>query len=359
MPSLRIADAIQRGISFRDERERRDREQALLAGLSASQDILNDPQFAQLAATNPQAANQLAQLAQARQAANQAKTERFNALSAARKKSMAADTRTANQLLQQGKTDAAARFLSDRMNSILEKDPNADVSDTGEILTLIGQGDIAQAQELLDVADLAFTNQGLLKQIQPQNKEFRKEERAAARKTVDNFDKRASDIRSAFGKIDSLVNKPKEKLSRTDVSAAITSLARLVSPGIVTDKDFQSLVGTGGSFAEISAALTGRGGDFATLGDQLQRAVDPTNPDLFNQEAFLTTARSVASAEVPALIDQFQGARDRAINSGLSEQAIVSIFDKNRNRLALNELLNVEQPTPTTTNEFAGFRVVR
>ena len=159
--------------------------------------------------------------------------------------------------------------------------------------------------------------------------EFRKEERQVAKNSVVGFNKRASEIRSSFGKVENILSGG--KLNRMKIASAMTSMARLLSPGIVTNQDFQNLSNSASPVAELLSKLTGKGEQGANVAENLQRFYDPTNPDLFDREAFLTTARNVAGAEIPALLDTFNDARDRAGRSGISEKALSTNFDQNTN----------------------------
>ena len=182
----------------------------------------------------------------------------------------------------------------------------------------------------------------LEKEQQKVDFEFRKEERQVAKTAVVGFNKRASEIRSSYGKIESILDGG--KLNRMKIASAMTSMARLLSPGIVTNKDFESLSNSATPVAELLSRITGKGEQGANVAENLQRFYDPTNPDLFDKKSFLDTARNVAGAEIPALIDSFNGARDRAGRAGVSEKALDTNFGQNKNFDYLTGMLEKNKP---------------
>ena len=172
--------------------------------------------------------------------------------------------------------------------------------------------------------------------------EFIKEERQVARTVVTNFNKRATEIRSSFGKIESVLNSG--KLNRMKIASAMTSMARLLSPGVVTEQDFKNQANAADPVAQLLALLTGKGDEGAKIAENLQRFYDPANPDLFDKKAFLDTARNVSGAEIPALIDTFNDARDRAGRAGVSERALDTNFGQNKNFDFLSNMLEQNKP---------------
>jgi len=156
------------------------------------------------------------------------------------------------------------------------------------------------------------------------DEEFRKEERKIANESVKGLKKRASEINQAFGKVENLITEIKNskakkdgKAGRATVAATVMNVARLISPGVVTDKDFKSLSGAADPLALAFSTIAGRDENVA---QQLQRFVDPTNPELVNEDELLNIARAATASEAPSLMNQLQGAKDRAITAGFDPE---------------------------------------
>ena len=157
------------------------------------------------------------------------------------------------------------------------------------------------------------------------DKDFLKEERQAATSTTSGLRKRASVISSSIGKIEGLIPQVKAG-SRAAAGGAIMSLARLVSPGVVTEGDFQAMSGAADPVATLMARLTEKGDSGKPLLEALQAAYDPTNPDLIDADAILNIAKSVVSAEVPSILQEYKEADSRARRSGMNQRQYNTIF---------------------------------
>jgi hypothetical protein len=313
MPASNFANAIQKGLSFKSTQEQN--------RLARQQDFLN--------------------------------------LDNQRKGALFQDSRVVNSLLKSGQPEQALNVLSNRMN-VLEQ-IGGDASDTREVADFIARGDIQGAVNLLDSVEAAGVQGGFLKSTEPSelsqielekarielanlqngtkeiDPEFLKEERKSARDAVKTFDKRAGEIRSSFGKVESVLNSG--KLNRMKIASAMTSMARLLSPGIVTDQDFKNLSNSTNPIATVLSKLTEKGDTGASVAAELQRYIDPTNPDLFDKDSFMQTAKNVAGAEIPSLIDAFNQAKDRGATAGLSTRAMDTFFKTNKNMNALQGLI--------------------
>ncbi len=291
------------------------------------------------------------------------KQQRFLQLDQQRMGNMFSKGRIVNTLLKAGQIGEANSVLDDNIQLINQL--NGDPSDSLEIKGMVGAGDIQGATDLLDSVEMAGVQSGFLKDMKPSelsqinlekarielenlkrppqiDPEFLKEERKVARDTVKDFNKRSSEIRSSYGKVESILSSG--KLNRMKIASAMTSMARLLSPGIVTNQDFQNLSNSANPVAELLSKLTGKGEQGANVAENLQRFYDPTNPDLFDKKAFLSTARNVAGAEIPSLIQSFAMGQERAKTAGLSERAIETNFSGNKNLAELQGLLEASKP---------------
>ena len=288
----------------------------------------------------------------------------FEALDKSRKTALYEDMVMARTLLSRGDAPGALSIFEDRIDALggpgegtqdsqyyvdsirsgnLEK-TMADLSSGIEGAQALGLGGETLNNELkrAQIANLKAPKAAEQTPLEKVEAEFRKEERQVARTAVTNFNKRATEIRSSFGKVESILNSG--KLSRMKIASAMTSMARLLSPGIVTEQDFQNLSNAANPIAEALSIITGKGAEGAKVAENLQRFYDPTNPDLFDKKGFLDTARNVAGAEIPALMDTFNDARDRARRAGVSEKALDTNFGQNKNFNFLTNMLEQNKP---------------
>jgi hypothetical protein len=298
----------------------------------------------------------------------------FNQLSQERQGAFYKDIRKIGDLAQAGEMGRVRQLLQDRRRDIGRL--GGDTEDTDLLISAFDSGDMDQFNQLVGMADRVGIEEGFLaqrggmsvmdqakletelakaakyraevdalKNPPPINPEFLKEERGVARESVKAFNKRGSEVLSSYGKVESILKGG--NLNRMKIASAMTSMARLLSPGIVTNQDFQSLSNSASPIATLFDKLRGKGDEGATVADELQRYVDPTNPTLFDQEAFLQTARQVAGAEIPTLISGYKDAQSRAKRAGVSEQARKTYFGENSTLNALQKMLGNTKPVMT------------
>jgi hypothetical protein len=180
--------------------------------------------------------------------------------------------------------------------------------------------------------------------------DVRPEERNAAlnnvRSNVDALNKQMSEVVTSYNKVISLESDMRNK-SRAAINAAIMNVARLISPGIVTDRDAAALSGADSSVAAIFSFLNGKGVDT----NQLMRIVDPTNPETFDVDALLSVARNVTAAGIPSIQAQMQDEMGVADIYGASEQFRKSYFGNTKLQEQANSIL---QKVGTQTPSFAS-----
>lgn len=197
--------------------------------------------------------------------------------------------------------------------------------------TKIGSSLSALQQGMQEDPEEAFLNfDKIIKGLNGPQKidvEFNKEERKFANASLSNFNKQVSDIRGGYGKIESLLSK--KTLSRADIASSMTLLARLLSPGIVTDRDFSNLGQGVDPVAFAFDRMRGAGMDEESIND-LNRFYDPSNPDLFDKAGFLDTTKRVTSAGLPALLDIYEDAKTRA-SKNIKTKRVDTIFGDNKN----------------------------
>lgn len=150
--------------------------------------------------------------------------------------------------------------------------------------------------------------------------EFRKEERQQAKSTVNKLTQRASTINSAFDKINSLLDQGTRAANATTYQL----VARLASPGIVTEKEAGALAGGAQGMAAL-ATFFDKGGQ-EDIAELVRKAIDPNNPDLFDTEGMRNLVKALTASEVPFLLDELESAKSRALTSGISDKAFKTNF---------------------------------
>jgi len=150
-------------------------------------------------------------------------------------------------------------------------------------------------------------------------KEFLKEERQQARTSVNKLTKRAVDINTASDRINSLLNQG----TRAANASTFQLVARLASPGIVTEKEAGALAGGAAGIAALATLFDDRGAE--DVGDLIRKSIDPNNPDLFDVEGMRNLTKALISSEVPFLLEELEGAKSRALTANISKTA----FDTN------------------------------
>ncbi len=157
------------------------------------------------------------------------------------------------------------------------------------------------------------------------NKGFFTEERKIASQDVRAFNKQANEMRSSYGKLKGLANQAKSG-DRGARNAMVVSLARLISPGIVTETEAAALGGGQNTMQAVISGLTGKGVDT----DAILRQIDPYG-DSFDSDALLKVGESVVASSRQPLIDMYEGSRSRAERAGIGDKAFRTNFGANAN----------------------------
>lgn len=201
--------------------------------------------------------------------------------------------------------------------------PAAPLTEIGRINLALQNNEITQEQANAMLAQISKTPA---------------EERAAAlnnvRSNVEKINKDLGEIVSAYNKVFSLEKGMRDK-NRGAINAAIMNVARLISPGIVTDRDAAALSGADTSVGAIFSFLQGKGVDT----NQLMRVVDPTNPETFDVDGLLSVAKNVTAAGVPSLLAQFEDQSSVADIYEASEQFRKAYLGKSKLRDQLGNIM--------------------
>ena len=290
-------------------------------------------------------------------------------LSAERQKAMYQDADAALNMATRGDLPGVISLIEDRINMIQRL--NGDPTESLQALNFARaaqSGDAAAGDKLMQGLtmsqkqgiDLGFiapsaapkylgTEQGMLlfqnpdgtvetRPISTDESYVDPEEKSEAlkgiRSTMLNWNKSASEVASAYNKVKGLESEMRNK-SRAAINAGIMNVARLISPGVVTDRDAASLSGADTSISAIFGFLSGKGLDT----DQLMRIVDPTNPDTFNVDQLMAVAERVTASQIPSLLNTVSDAKNIATNYKASNQFMNSYFGETETMKSLQEIM--------------------
>ena len=163
------------------------------------------------------------------------------------------------------------------------------------------------------------------------------EERSSAlnnvRGNLENINKSVSAVVDSYSKIKSLETEMRRG-NRGARNAAIMNLARLISPGVVTNQDVAGLSGADTSIGAIFSFLGGKGVDTT----QLMRIADPLG-ESFDVDGLLSIAGSITSAGVPSLLAQFDDQTKIADIYGASDTFKKAYLGDSKLRQQLNNIM--------------------
>lgn len=163
------------------------------------------------------------------------------------------------------------------------------------------------------------------------------EERSSAlnnvRGNLENINKSVSAVVDSYSKIVSLETEMRRG-NRGARNAAIMNLARLISPGVVTNQDVAGLSGADTSIGAIFSFLDGKGVDKT----QLMRIADPLG-ESFDVDGLLSIAGSITSAGVPSLLAQLDDQTKIADIYGASDAFKKAYLGDSKLRQQLNNIM--------------------
>jgi hypothetical protein len=118
------------------------------------------------------------------------------------------------------------------------------------------------------------------------------------------------------------------------------NVARLISPGVVTDRDAAAFSGASKTATEIMNFLSGKGVDM----NAIMTIVDPTNPETFNVDALLDVARNVTSSAFPSIQAQFDDQKRIAEIYKASDAFMKSYFNQGKLQEQANAIMSNLKP---------------
>lgn len=142
------------------------------------------------------------------------------------------------------------------------------------------------------------------------------------------LDASVDELTTAFNKISGL-EKGMRAGNRGSINAAIMNLARLISPGVVTDRDVAQLSGAETPIGLLYNTLQGKG---VNMGELL-KVYDPSNPQTFDVDALLSTARSVTGAAIPSILSGYSDLENTAKNFQAPNAMMRSFFNPESARM--------------------------
>lgn len=148
------------------------------------------------------------------------------------------------------------------------------------------------------------------------------------------------EVTTAYNKVIGLEQQMRSG-SRAAINAGIMNVARLISPGVVTDRDAAALSGAETSVGALFNFLQGKGVDM----DQLIRIVDPANPDTFDVDQLMDVAKSVTASSIPSILTGFEEGRTEALQYNAPEPMMKSLFAEDSPRMkALKDIMGQVSP---------------
>lgn len=135
--------------------------------------------------------------------------------------------------------------------------------------------------------------------------------------TARKFRADASEMVGERGKLESLARQVTDENSdntsrRRAAATLVTVLARLASPGVVTDRDFANF-GGGVDLRSYIEAEAASGGDFSVLKDfmstrtalpqEILTGIDPTNPENFDYDGIMRIANGLVMSSGQTILD--------------------------------------------------------
>tara|TARA_B100000003_G_scaffold49138_1_gene43108 strand:- start:8963 stop:10144 length:1182 start_codon:yes stop_codon:yes gene_type:complete len=237
--------------------------------------------------------------------------------------SAAQDSLQIRNMLLMNNDAGAMEILQDRMS--LESDLGASSEATQQLMNLI-QTDPMQAFMNVDAAVRSAYQLGLIKV--PEQDELSisqlREVGSSARKLNSTID----EITTAYNKVKGLEAEMR-KGSRSAINAGIMNVARLISPGVVTDSDARQIAGADTPISVLMQALQGKGMNI----DQILRVVDPTSPETFDVDALMAVADSVTAAGIPGVYDSYEDLQNTARSFGANSRFMSAYFDPDSKRM--------------------------
>jgi hypothetical protein len=282
-------------------------------------------------------------------------------------KSAAQDAVRIRGLLQTGNVGQAIELLQDRAQ--LENRIGASSDATQNMIQML-TNDPMSAIPSLDSAINSAYQIGLiqmpaLSETQKLQMQGMQADWNAARNsivdTMEGNNKLASDAVTGFNKLESLagfITKAQdpdatdiEKRSGRQAAATIlTIMARMASPGVVTDRDFANQAGGQSLQAGVIDYIRNLGQSDPQVASLLA-SFDPTNPELLDVDALVGQARGLITGQAPSILSTYASQKQRAQAYNPSRTFMSAEFGAASAR-NIRDLINVSYGDAFDSKEF-------
>ncbi|MAC71663.1 MAG: hypothetical protein CMP84_15865 [Gammaproteobacteria bacterium] len=282
-------------------------------------------------------------------------------------KSAAQDAVRIRGLLGAGNVNQAIELLRDRAQ--LENRIGASSDATQNLMQML-MSDPASAIPSLDSAINSAYQIGLiqmpaLSETQKLQMQGMQADWNAARNsivdTMEGNNKLAADAVTGFNKLESLagfITKAQDK-NATDIekrsgrqaaATILTIMARMASPGVVTDRDFANQAGGQSLQAGVIDYIRNLGQSDPQVASLLA-SFDPTNPELLDVDALVGQARGLITGQAPSILSTYASQKQRAQAYNPSQNFMSAEFGASSAR-NIRDLINVSYGDAFDSREF-------
>lgn len=170
--------------------------------------------------------------------------------------------------------------------------------------------------------------------------------RALSRDALDGFNKLDSLAQAVRNAQRDGASDQERRAGRTALGTIQTLMARMASPGVVTEQDFRTQAGAASLQSEIINKLTSLGQSDANLA-AIMASFDPTNPESVDVDLIIEQAKALTKGTATGLLNDFAGLRSIADTYNFSPQFKESYFggQSARNLGKLGEIVDPQFDT--------------
>jgi len=179
--------------------------------------------------------------------------------------------------------------------------------------------------------------------------------------TMEGNNKLAADAVTGFNKLESLagfITKAQDpnatdmqkRSGRQAAATILTIMARMASPGVVTDRDFANQAGGQSLQAGVIDYIRNLGQSDPQVASLLA-SFDPTNPELLDVDALVDQARGLITGQAPSILSTYASQKQRAQAYNPSENFMSAEFGASSAR-NIRDLINVSYGDAFDSREF-------
>lgn len=170
--------------------------------------------------------------------------------------------------------------------------------------------------------------------------------RALSRDALDGYNKLDSLAQAVRNAQVQGATDQERRAGRTALGTIQTLMARMASPGVVTEQDFRTQAGAASLQSEIINKLTSLGRSDANLA-AIMASFDPTNPESVDVDLIIEQAKALTKGTATGLLNDFAGLRSISDTYGFSDKFRESYFggDSARNLGKLGEIVDPQFDT--------------